>query len=58
MAEIRWKTIEQVGKELTESEMLMLVIAELDIQREIDKTETELAIAELAETILGGMLDG
>ena len=41
--------------EPTENEMIMLAIAELDMQREIDKTETQLAIAELAETILGGI---
>lgn len=40
--------------EPTENEMIMLAIAELDAQRELDKTETELAIAELAETLLGG----
>lgn len=39
----------------TTDEMLMLAIAELDMQRETDKTETELAIAELAETVLGGV---
>ena len=42
------------GAEL-QNEMLMLAIAELDMQRETDKTESELAIAELAETILGGV---
>lgn len=41
--------------DLSEDDMLLLAIAELDMQREIDKTETQLAIAELAETILGGM---
>lgn len=39
----------------TELDSLMLAIAELDIQREIDKTETQMAIAELANTMLGGM---
>lgn len=38
----------------TENEMIMLAIAELDIQRELDKTKTQLAIAELATTLLGG----
>lgn len=42
-------------QEPTENEMIMLAIAGLDTQREIDKTETELAIAELAETLLGGV---
>ena len=38
-----------------ENEMLMMALAELDMQREADKTEAELAIAELAETVLGGV---
>lgn len=38
-----------------DGEMLMVAIAELDMQRETDKTEAELAIAELAETVLGGV---
>ena len=37
------------------NKMLMIALAELDVQREMDKTETELAIAELAETVLGGV---
>lgn len=36
-------------------EALMLAIAELDAQREADKTENEMAIAELAEAMMGGM---
>ena len=32
----------------------MLAVADLDMQREQDKIETQLAIAELAETLLGG----
>lgn len=39
----------------SQNEMLMMALAELDMQRETDKTEAELAIAELAETVLGGM---
>lgn len=39
----------------TENEMVMLAIADLDLQREQDKIETQLAIAELAETLLGGV---
>lgn len=38
-----------------ESEMLMIALADLDLQRETYKTEAELAIAELAETVLGGV---
>jgi hypothetical protein len=39
---------------LSETESQMLAIADLDAQREIDKTENQLAIAVLAETMLGG----
>ena len=45
----------KLHKASEENEMLMVALAELDMQRETDKTETELAIAELAETVLGGM---
>lgn len=46
---------EETNKDIiTAEEMLMLAVAELDAQREQDKIETQLAIAELAETILGG----
>ena len=41
--------------EPSEADGLMLAIAELDAQREIDKTETEMAIAELAEALTGGV---
>ena len=40
--------------EPTEMEYMMLAIAELDAQREMDKTESEMAIAELAEALMGG----
>ena len=36
-------------------EYMMLAIAQLDAQREMDKTESEMAIAELAEALMGGM---
>lgn len=58
MAIIKWRTkqeIEEENKQPTENEMIMLAISDLDTQRELYKTETELAIADLAETILGGM---
>lgn len=42
-------------QEPTETDYLMLAMAELDMQRALDKTETELAITELAEIVLGGM---
>ena len=58
MAEItRYMKIENdsIPKLEQENEMLMMALAELDMQRETDKTESELAIAELAETVLGGV---
>ena len=61
MAIIKWKTRQEIEEEKnrpaepTEVEMVMLAIADLDLQREQDKIETQLAIAELAETILGGV---
>ena len=56
MAKINWKE-KQPPKEAesTEMEYMMLAIAELDAQRELDKTESEMAIAELAEALMGGM---
>ena len=39
-------------------EYMMLAIAQLDAQREMDKTESEMAIAELAEALMGGMQSG
>ena len=36
------------------NEMLMLALAELDLKRETDKLETQLAIAELAQMLAGG----
>ena len=61
MAKIIWKTKQEIEEESnkpeepTEAEILMLAIADLDLQREQDKIETQLAIAELAETLLGGV---
>lgn len=43
------------GYDLDSETKIQLAIADLDMQREMDKTELQLAIAELAETILGGM---
>ena len=56
MAKINWKE-KQLPKETepTEMEYMMLAIAQLDAQREMDKTESETAIAELAEALMGGM---
>ena len=46
---------EPTPREPTELELLMLAIAELDMQRELDRTENQIAIAELAESLLGGI---
>ena len=56
MANINWKE-KKPPKESqpTEMEYMMLAIAEIDAQREMDKTESEMAIAELAEAMMGGM---
>ena len=55
-AKIKWKE-KQPPKEIepTEMEYMMLAIAEIDAQREMDKIESEMAIAELAEAMMGGM---
>ena len=37
-------------------ELLMMAIADLDAQREADKLEQQLALAEFAETMMGGTL--
>ena len=56
MAKIKWKEKQPQKKiEPTEMEYMMLALAELDAQREMDKTESEMAIAELAEALMGGM---
>lgn len=38
----------------TETDLFMLAIADLDTQREKDKTDDQIAMAELAELLLGG----
>ena len=56
MAKINWKEKKPPKEtESTEMEYMMLAIAVLDAQREMDKTESEMAIAELAEALMGGM---
>jgi hypothetical protein len=56
MAKINWKEKQPYQEpEPTEADYMMLAIAELDAQREADKTATEMAIAELAEALMGGM---
>lgn len=45
---------EPTPREPTELELLMLAISELDVQRELDRTENQVAIAELAESLIGG----
>ena len=59
MAKINWKEKQpQQEPEPTEAEYMMMAIAELDAQREMDKIESEMAIAELAEALMGWMQDG
>lgn len=56
MAKMGWKKKEVAPEPgLTEMEILMLAVAELDEQRAVDKTENEMVVAELAEIMLGGM---
>ena len=45
---------EPTPQEPTELELLMLAVAELDMQRELDRTDNQVAIAELAESLMGG----
>ena len=40
--------------EPTETDLVMLAIADLDTQREKDKIDDQIAMAELAELLLGG----
>lgn len=42
--------------EPTTDELLMMAVADLDAQREQDKLEQQLAMAELAEKMMGGIL--
>ena len=57
MAQINWKEKQPYKEpEPTESEYIMLALAEIDAQRELDKTESEMAIAELAEALMGGVV--
>ena len=59
MAKINWKEKQPYqAPEPTETEYMMMAIAELDAQRAFDKTESEMAIAELAEAMMGGMQNG
>lgn len=46
---------EKKAPDVQNPESMMLAIAELDAQREMDKTENEMAIAELAEALIGGV---
>ena len=56
MAKINWKEKQPYqAPEPTEIDYMMMAIAELDAQRAFDKTESEMAIAELAEAMMGGM---
>ncbi len=42
------------SKDEVEKDTFMLALAQLDAQRELDKTETNLALAELAAVMIGG----
>ena len=56
MAKINWKEKKPYqAPEPTEAEYIMMAIVELDAQREMDKIENEMAIAELAEAMMGGV---
>ena len=57
MAKINWEEKQPYqAPEPTEAECMMMAIAELDAQREMDKTENEMAIAELVEALMGGVV--
>ena len=57
MAKINWKEKQPPKEpEPTEIDYMMLAIAEIDAQRELDKVESEMAIAELAEALMGGVV--
>lgn len=47
--------LQAIPKEISKEDSVMLAIAELDAQREKDKLETQLAIAEAINSILGGV---
>ena len=53
IATVNWN--EKKAPDVQNPEIMMMAIAELDAQREMDKTESEMAIAELAEALIGGM---
>ena len=54
MAKINWKEKQPYqAPEPTEIDYMMMAIAELDAQRAFDKTESEMAIAEIAEAMMG-----
>ena len=59
--EIVQRTEEEIQRDIvtipvepSQTDLVMLAITELDAQREKDKADTQLAIAELANTLLGG----
>jgi len=61
MAKFNWVTkeeLEEREQELSEMEAMQLALVELDAQREADKTETQMAIAEMAAAFIGGNQDG
>lgn len=57
LGKINWKEKQPYQEpEPTELDYMMLAIAELDAQRAVDKTENEMAISELAEALMGGII--
>lgn len=46
--------INEIPKELSQTDLVMLALADLDTQRQQDKLDTQLAIAELTSTLMGG----
>lgn len=44
----------EANKQPSETKLLMLALAELDAQREADKIANQIAMAEMAELLLGG----
>ncbi|SHI78657.1 hypothetical protein [Clostridium intestinale] len=48
------RDIKNVEKKLSQTDLVMLALADLDTQRQQDKLDTQLAIAELTSTLMGG----
>ena len=48
------RDINEIPKEPSQAELVMLALADLDTQRQQDKLDTQLAIAELTSALMGG----